>query len=148
MERDEATGILNKSVNTAEWQTYSQLRNHVTKLNEKKKKLYYGTKINNIKNDNKNLWSRPHKKCNKKAPSSVSSFIEADGLFITKPFDIAKHFNNFFVDKISKLRHDMQPTNTKPSYSCIMDQIIKDEHCSFEFRKVSVEKGEQMIAVY
>jgi hypothetical protein len=34
----------------------------------------------------------------------------------------------------------MQTTNAGPSYSCIMDQIMKDEHCSFEFLKVGVEE--------
>ena len=34
-ERDEAKGIENKS---ADWKTHSKLRNHLTKLNKKKKK--------------------------------------------------------------------------------------------------------------
>jgi hypothetical protein len=29
-ERDEAKGIENKSDNTADWKTYSKLRNHIT----------------------------------------------------------------------------------------------------------------------
>ena len=38
-ERDEAKGIANHSDITADWQTYSKLKNHITKLNKKKKKL-------------------------------------------------------------------------------------------------------------
>ena len=57
VERDEAKGMANKSGCTTDWQTYCKWRNHVTKLNTKKKKLYYETKINYIKNDNKKLWS-------------------------------------------------------------------------------------------
>lgn len=45
-ERDEAKVIANQSDNTADWQTYSILTSHVTKLNKKKKKLYYGRKMN------------------------------------------------------------------------------------------------------
>jgi hypothetical protein len=33
------------------------MRTHIAKLNKKKKKLYYGTKINDMKNDSKKLWS-------------------------------------------------------------------------------------------
>ena len=57
VERDEAKGKANKSVCTTDWQTYCKLRNHETKLNKKKKKLHYETKINYIKNDSKKLWS-------------------------------------------------------------------------------------------
>ena len=46
VERDEAKGTANKSGSTSDWQTYCKLRNHVTKLNKKKKKLHYETKIN------------------------------------------------------------------------------------------------------
>ena len=49
-------GMANKSGCMTDWHTYCKLRNHVTKLN-KNKKLYYETKINDIKNDSKKLWS-------------------------------------------------------------------------------------------
>ena len=54
VERDEAKGIANKSGSPTDWQMYCKSRNHVTKLNRKKNKLYYETKINDIKNDSKN----------------------------------------------------------------------------------------------
>ena len=50
VERDVAN---NKSGCTSDWLTYCKLRNDVTKLNKKKKKLYYEAKINSIKNDGK-----------------------------------------------------------------------------------------------
>ena len=55
VERDDAKGMANKSGCTTDWKTYSKLRNHVTKLNKKKKKLYNKTNINNIKNDSKSF---------------------------------------------------------------------------------------------
>ena len=54
VERDEAKGMANKSGCPTDWQTCCKLRNHVTKLNKKKKKLHYETKINYIKNGSKN----------------------------------------------------------------------------------------------
>ena len=54
-ERDEAKGMANNYVCTTDWQTYCKLRNHLTKLNKKKKKLYYETKIHSIKIDSKKL---------------------------------------------------------------------------------------------
>ena len=49
VERDGAKGVANKSGWTSDCLTYCRLRNYVTKLN-KKKKLYYEAKINDIKN--------------------------------------------------------------------------------------------------
>ena len=92
VEKDEAKGMENKFGCTTNWQMYCKLRNHVTKLNKKQKKLHHETKINYIKNDSKNLqyifWKREN---------LAPSFIESDGSFIIKPTDIAKYFNYFFM---------------------------------------------------
>jgi hypothetical protein len=55
VERDEAKGMAIKSGSPTDWQTYCKLRNHVTKL-DLKKKLHYEININYIKNDIKKLW--------------------------------------------------------------------------------------------
>jgi hypothetical protein len=36
--------------------------------------------------------------------NSVSSFIESNGLFITKPFDVANYFSDYFIGKLGKFR--------------------------------------------
>ena len=56
VERDEEKGMAIKSGSSTDWQTYCKLRNHVTKLKKKKKKLHNKTKINYIKNDSKKFW--------------------------------------------------------------------------------------------
>jgi hypothetical protein len=87
VERDEAKGMAIQFGSPTDWQTYCKLINHVTKLN--KNKLFYETKINSIKNSIKKCWGKK------------PSFIESDGSFFTKPTDIAKYFNDFFIGKIS-----------------------------------------------
>ena len=47
-ERDGAKGMADKSGCTSGWLTYCKWRNDETKLNTKKKKLYYEAKINYI----------------------------------------------------------------------------------------------------
>jgi hypothetical protein len=51
----------------------------------------------------------------------------------------------FFIGKISKFRHDMLATNTDTTHSSISDQTMKDKHCNFEFRKVSVEEVKKLL---
>ena len=73
-----------------------------------------------------------------KKANSVPSFNESDDSFITKP--TANYFNDYFIGKISKFRHDMPTTNSEHSHPCITDQIMKNKPCNFEFRKVRVEE--------
>ena len=82
----------------------------MAKLNKMKKKLYYEAKIKDIKNDGT-------KKC--RTLNSTPSFIESDGLFITKPFDVANYFNDYFIGKVGKLRQEMPTTNSEQLYLCI-----------------------------
>jgi hypothetical protein len=49
VEKDGEKGVGIKSGCTSDCLTYCKLRKYVTKLNKKKKKLYYEAKINDIK---------------------------------------------------------------------------------------------------
>ena len=49
--------MANTSGCTTDWQMYCKLRNNVAKLNKNANKLHYETKLNDIKNDSKKLWS-------------------------------------------------------------------------------------------
>ena len=90
-----------------------------------------------------------HLKLNFGKKSELSSlFIELDGSFITKATDIANYFNYFFIGKISKLRDDMPATATLTLHIQvhILDQIMKDKICTFEFRvEVSVEEVKKVL---
>jgi hypothetical protein len=33
--------------------------------------------------------------------NSTPYFIQSDGLFITKPFDVANYFNDYFIGKVA-----------------------------------------------
>ncbi len=47
------------------------------------------------------------------------TFIESDG-FITKPHEIADHFNSYFISKVNIIRNSMLPVN-----GLLSDSIIK-----------------------
>lgn len=105
-QRNEAKEVAKRSACISDWQVYCKLRNYVTKLNRKKKKLYYELRINDIKHDGKKLWSTLNDIMGRKS-SSTPSFIEVEGSFITKPAEIANYFNNYFTSKVYKLRQGM-----------------------------------------
>lgn len=116
----------------SDWQVYRKLRNSVTKLNRKKKKLSSVNKINDINNDNKKLWNTLTDLLsrNKKL---TPSFLEVEGKFITKPIEIANYFNNHYIDKIDKLRNTMPNIDNNISYLLIKNKIMNDKNCTFKF---------------
>jgi hypothetical protein len=99
-ERYQAISVANNfSSCTSDWLIYCKLRNCVTKLN-KKEKLYYEAKINYIKNVEKNALEYF------KIKLLAERQIEL-ALFITKTFDVANYFNDYFIGKVGKLRKEM-----------------------------------------
>jgi hypothetical protein len=74
----------------------------VTKRNKKEKKLYYEAKINDIKNGGNKLWSSLNEIMGRKT-NSTPSLIKSDGILITKPFDVANYFNDYFIGKVGTL---------------------------------------------
>lgn len=95
-------------------QKYCERRNKVTKLNRKKKKVYYQNKIQERKNDGNKLWKTLNEIMGR-GKNNNPSFIEVNGAFLTKANDIANHLSNHFADKVDKLRNEM----CSPSGSCI-----------------------------
>lgn len=106
-ERNQAKLIANRSNFKSDWQVYRKLRNFVTKLNKKKKKVYYENKINEIKNDSRKVWSTLNSLMGK-SHRSTPSFLETEGHFLTKPTEIANYLNNYFIKKIDDLRNNFQ----------------------------------------
>lgn len=100
-DRDRTKRAAMNSGNHSEWQLYCKIRNNVTKLNRKKKKMYYEIKMNDIKHDGKKLWGTLNTIMGRKN-NSTPSFIESELDHITRPLDIANYFNNYFIDKVEK----------------------------------------------
>ena len=66
----------------------------------------------------KKLWSTLNEIMGRKT-NSTQPFIESDGLFIKKPFDVANYFNDSLIGKVGKPRQEMPTTNSEQLFSCI-----------------------------
>ena len=104
-QRDEMKSVSIKSGNVDVWKSYCSLRNQVTKINRKKKSVFYQNRINESKNYGKKLWITLNELMGRSG-DNTPSFIEADGSSITKPLHIANYFNDFFVRKIENLKNE------------------------------------------
>ena len=138
--------IASESGSLADWQIYCKLRNNVTKMNRKKKKCYYQTRINEVRTDSKQLWKTFNNALGR-GSNRASSFIEVDGAFITKPFDIAQYFNDFFTSKLDRLRRDVS-CNYVHHVSSISDTIMKSKVCMFGFDPLAVRRWRNFYSQY
>ena len=93
-QRDNAKKALIQSGCLHDREQYCKLRNKVTTLNKNTKKEYYQQKISNAKNDSKKIWKTLNEIMGRKSNSS-SNHVECDGIYITKPLEIANYFNQF-----------------------------------------------------
>ncbi len=92
----------------------------------------------------KKMWNILHGMMGRKSKSTLS-FVESEGNFITTPLDIANHLNNYFNDKVNKLREEMRQTNNTQSFALIRDKIRAGKNCEFEFTKVIVSYVEKLL---
>ncbi len=141
---DELRGTMSDRDNTRsndpmDWIKYKKLRNSVTKMNRSKKKAYFQDKLSEHKNNGEKLWAT----CNTilgRCKNNFSSFVEAEGVHLTKPSEIANYFNTYFTDKVCNLRSKMSCTtdDMRNSTYLITDNIMNDKKCTFTLKPVSV----------
>ena len=142
---DEAKRLAISSSLKSDWQVYCKMRNFVTKLNRKKKKLFYEIRINAVKHDSKHLWKTLNNLVRGNT-KPTQSYLETEEGFLTKPVEIANHLNNYFMTKIDKLESSItsQSENRKLSGELIL-KLMEGKDCSFEFRDVSIAKIELLL---
>ena len=127
------------------WKQYRSLRNKITKMNRQKKKQYYKNKVRECNNDSKKLWNTLNEAMGRDTKAKVPTFIEVNGVFLTKPVDIANYFNNFFITKIKNIRDRMSPINSGLSQTIIRNKIMKGKECNFEFKEITIEEMEKLL---
>ena len=119
------------------------LRNKVTKLNRQKKKQYYKSKFDECNVDSKKLWRTLNEVMGRSKNGKTPSFIEHNGILITRPYDIANYFNKYFLQKVNSIRDQLLPGCYRPSIANIRNLIMVNKDCGFEFktlREIDVEK--------
>lgn len=79
--------------------------------------------------------------------SKMPSFIEQNGVFITKPNEMANYFNNYYKEKVEIIRNEMHQVSGvsgKRSETIIKQQIMCQKNSSFDFKSV---KNDDIIKV-
>ncbi len=143
LQRDNAKTTAQKSGCSLDKNIYCKLRNKVTNLNYTKKREYFKQKICNSVHDTKKLWKTLNELMCKKSRKSPN-YVECAGQLITRPYEVANYFNNFFINKVDRLRSCMQLVDVNLPCSIVKD-IMSDKTCSFAFDTVIQDTVEEML---
>ena len=116
---DNAKKVANLSGCLKDRETYCKLRNVVTKLNKNTKREHYQQKLSDAKNNSKEIWKTLNEIMRRKS-NMGNTYVDCEGVFfITKPQEIANYFNDYFINKIEKLRATMSPKHGSLSHVLI-----------------------------
>lgn len=77
---------------------------------------------------------------------TCTSLVESEGVYLTKPLNISNYFNNYFVNKVIKLRENMDINDNSKSNMLIQKHITNNKKCSFEFHQVDVSMVQSLLS--
>ena len=104
-ERDFQRLKTHKENSESAWLLYRETRNKVNNLAKTLKRKYYGSKINNCKNNSAKLWKTLKELLpNVKSGGSINSVVDKTGVRCTENKDIADSFNTFLPILVNSLQ--------------------------------------------
>ena len=123
------------------WDKFKYFRNKVNNKRKFDEKEYKREKFEQVKNSPTNSWKCAKNFMNWKCPGSPSQIV-VDNILVTKARDIAEHMNNFFIDKVNRIRSCMRnvPWDLQ---ACTV--IMEGKNCKLGLSHVSVKKVEKLI---
>ena len=141
-ERNIAQNNLSENKNDETFETFKRLRNKVTKCLKKDKFLWQKNKLDNCNNDPGKLWKNILGWLNWCSSGSPSKLYHA-GQIVTSPARLASIMNNFFVDKISKIREDLPNPSDDPLRT--LKNIMEDRTAVFSLSAVHPDTVRKII---
>ena len=139
--RSERNFLKEKAAETGhaeDYRNYKQLRNEVTMKLKTAKSDYYKDKFKDESMNSKEIWSQAYQVLGKNRNEFPSQMMFGRKL-LSKPVEIADAMNNFFVEKISKLKEG--PMNNEDPLKELRNFLDKrkiPEH-GFKFRELEDE---------
>ena len=123
---------------------YKKYRNILNNTIKQAKKIYYITQFTNFKNDTRNIWKIINKLKNNNHKNNDMHHIFYNGNKFTEPSDIAKSFNEYYINIAPNLDENLPPSNINPlsflrgdyPHSMAVPEIIpQDVICAIESLK-------------
>ena len=141
--KDEASVLSINGLNSSiAWKSYKYLRNKVNNRHKFEEKNFKLEKFHSLKNSPKDYWRTAKSFMNWQSSAGPPSQLQVNGSLISKAADIASEMNNFFINKVNRLRSEIPfcPNNFKKCY-----ETMQGKSCSADLRHVSLKKVTQIL---
>ena len=119
------------------WLQYKKIRNHVNNRRKFEEKSYKVEKMETSLDSVTDTWRVAKSFMGWDSDAGPPSQLCINGALLTKSIDIANATNQYFVDKISKIRHGI---NYVPNTYSHCTTIMKNKQCSLSLQHVSIKQ--------
>ena len=143
-ERDLAQKIASETKNEEDWRTFKRLRNSVNRIlkNEKRKWQRRNSQCEN-ENDTKQIWKNIKSWLNW-TTSGAPSQLFYNGQLVNRPSNLASCMNQFFIQKVSKLRDNIGESETNPLAN--LRKLMLGRKCVFSLKPVHPDTVDKLIS--
>ena len=141
-ERDRLQKVASESNKKEDWKYYKVARNKINNRLKFEETSWKRKKLSECGEDSSRVWKSVKGVLNYKSSGSPSQLFH-NGSFVEKPQEVAEAQNEYFLDKIRKIRNEMPPPVTDPL--SVLRSILNGRTCSFSFRPVYPDEVEKVI---
>ena len=131
--RDDAQQVAQVSRTQEDWKKYKKLRNSVNNKLKGAKTKWQKDKLGEYSTDSRSTWKHVRAWLGWSSGGPPTRLLE-NGVLQSKPSDLARIMNTFFVSKVQNLRNNLPPSELNP-----LDQVetlMQQRTCTFQLRPV------------
>ena len=129
--------------NPNDWSEYKKVRNKVNNRLKHEKKDWQRNKLESVENDASKSWKNIKGWLNWTSGGPPKSLF-SNGMMYNKPGDLTSVMNNFFVDKVRKLRNDLPPSPGDPL--AYLRNITRNRTATFDINPVHPDQVDEIIS--
>ena len=132
-ERNLAQEKASETQNEEDWKNYKKLRNVINNSLKVEKKNWQENKLNSFGNDTSSVWKNVKNWLGWSSGGAPTKLV-VNGRIFTKPSDLCRIMNEFFVNKVANLRSNLPPNNGDPLFW--IRNLMQGRKCSFRLKSV------------
>ena len=132
-DRNEAQKKASQTNLKADWDEYKRQRNSINNVLKNEKKSWQEKKISGLGSDTSSIWKNLKNWLGWTSGGPPSKIIE-EGNIYTKPSDLARIMNSFFINKVRNLRQNLPENAGDPLR--LVQKLMENRTCFFKLNSV------------
>ena len=143
--RDTAKKKAQETNNDEDWKRYKHMRNNVTNILKNEKTNYQKQKIIDCCDDTGSVWKNVKTFLGWSSGGSPTQLIDTvSGKLVTKPSELVKIMNDFFINKVKELRRKIPITVGDPLN--LVRNLMRNRNCTLILKAVHPDDINKIIS--